>query len=86
MNYVIAFFASFVYVFLRATQQLNVIHGDYLWIMPVSIAMSACDVTVIMLILKREKKHKKSLPLILAIGSGGGLGAMVAMWLHQFIV
>ena len=77
LNYLVAFLVSFCYVGLKATQQQNVIFGEYLWIMPVSVLLALCEVTIVVLIVK------STLIVALPIGVGAGLGAIVAMWAHK---
>ena len=84
--YAIAFGASFIYVFFRAFQQLNVVHGNYTWVLPVSLAMAVCDLTLIVLVIDQEKKHKRSLLLALPVGFGGALGAVSAMLAHGLLL
>lgn len=71
---------AFIYVFLRAFQQLNVVHRNYYMVMPTSIFMSFGDVLLVMFIVKVD-----SLWLGLTNGVAAGLGCMLAMWLsHVF--
>lgn len=79
MTYLLAFGASFVFIFLKAFQQLNVVHKQYLMVIPTSIAMSTCEVLVIYLVAKQGWGW-----LVLFTGGGGGLGCVVAMYLHKF--
>lgn len=66
---------TFVYVGLRAFQQLNVVHGNYLLIVPTSVFMSIGDVAIVMLIVKAD-----TLWMGVTNGIGGGLGCIVAMY------
>lgn len=66
---------SFVYVGLRSFQQLNVVHRQYLKVLPTSFAMAAADVYLIALIASRGW----NLYLVALYGLGAGLGAMTAM-------
>ena len=77
MNYLIAFCVSFVYVALKAMQQQNVVFGEYIWVMPVSVLMALCEVTIIVLIVRNTWL------VALPIGIGAGLGAMIAMYAHK---
>lgn len=77
LTYAAAFAAAFVYVGLKAAQQLNVVHSKYVWIMPVSLGMAATEVLII-----EKSAHYGWGWIVLAIGTGSGLGAMLAMWLH----
>lgn len=76
--YALAFISAFVFVFLKAFQQLNVVRGEYLWVLPTSMAMAACEVYVVVASATRGWGW-----IILPIGVGSGLGAMAAMWLHS---
>jgi len=79
MSYAIAFAASFIFIFLKAFQQLNVVHKQYLLVVPTSMAMSTCEVAVIYLVAKQGWGW-----IVLATGLGGGLGCVLAMYLHSF--
>lgn len=79
MNLLPPFFVTFIYVFLRATQQLNVVKGKYLWVIPVSYLMAFADVFLIVTI----SRAGVVIPLILSIGTGGALGAILAMKIHK---
>ena len=68
---------SFLYVFLRAFQQLNVVHNHYAWVMPVSLGMGLCDVALILYVVRAN-----TLWLGVVNGLGAGLGAMAAMRAH----
>lgn len=80
MNHLFALsaLASFTYVFLRAMQQLNVVHNQYWWVMPTSIAMGLCDVWIILLIVRSE-----TIWIGVTNGVGAGIGAVLAMYLHN---
>lgn len=72
-----AFFASFVFVALKAFQQLNVVHSQYLFVMPTSLLMACCEVYVIASVAKSGWGW-----IVLYVGIGAGLGAMFSMYLH----
>lgn len=69
---------AFVYVFLKAIQQLNVVHRNYKAIMPASVAMGICEVAIVLLVVKAD-----TLMLGVINGVCSGLGAMLAMKLHR---
>jgi len=79
--YALAFCSAFIFVFLKAFQQLNVVHGSYPWIMPTSLAMATCEVYVISVAATQGWGW-----IILPIGIGSGLGAILAMVLHKHFV
>ena len=78
ISYLLAFGASFCFVFLKSAQQQNVTHKKYWWILPTSLLMATCEVAVISMVAKNGWGW-----LILAVGIGAGLGAMLATYLHS---
>jgi hypothetical protein len=79
VTYLLAFVASFAFIFLKAFQQLNVVHRQYLLVMPTSMAMAACEVAIIALVVKQGWGW-----IVVFTGFGAGLGAMGAMFLHGY--
>lgn len=79
MTTALAFVASLVFVGLKAFQQLNVVHGQYLAVLPTSLAMAACEVFVVANV-ARAGWHW---PLVFAVGIGAGLGCCASMWIHK---
>ena len=77
MNYLIAFIVSFIFIALKATQQMNVIHYHFKAVMPVSMGLAICEVSIITLVVR------DSLWLAIPLGIGGGLGCLIVMWLHK---
>lgn len=75
----LAFGASFIFIFLKAFQQRNVIHDNFGWVFPTSIGMALTEYGVIALIAARGY----NVPLVLAAGCGAGTGAMLAMVIHK---
>lgn len=78
-NVAILFSLSFAYIWLKAFQQLNVMHNQYRWVMPMSFGMGLCEVAMILLLVKAD-----TIALGLVTGLGAGLGAMLAMYLHPW--
>lgn len=74
----LSFFTAYVYVGLKATQQLSVANERYMWVMPVSVLMGLCEVGIVLMAV-----HTGSLFLGLVNGFGAGLGALTAMWLNR---
>lgn len=70
--------ATFLYVAVRAMQQLNVIHGYYFRIIPTSILMGIGDVVLVMLILKTQ-----TIWLGVMNGFAGAAGCYLAMWINR---
>lgn len=82
LNLGLAFLASFAFIFLRAFQQRNVQHDNYVWVVPTSLSMAATEAVVIVNIAKQGWY----LPLIIAVGIGSGLGCLCAMLFHKYYV
>mgnify|MGYP003679893111 CR=1 FL=1 len=82
LNLLIAAGAMYVFVFLKAFQQRNVAFDHFKWVIPTSWAMAIAEVYVISLIAVQGY----SLWLAGAIGTGAGLGAICAMYLHKRIM
>lgn len=78
LNIALAFFASYVFIFLKSWQQLNVVHKQYWWIVPTSMAMATCEVYVI-----ATTAHNGWGWMVLPIGLGGGLGSLCSTYLHS---
>ena len=78
MTYLLAFAASFVFVLLKAMQQLNVVHHQLWWVMPTSMSMAVCEVFVV-----ANVAHLGWGWIVLPVGLGGGLGCVVAMVAHK---
>lgn len=80
MLYLWAFLATFVYVFTRSYQQLNVVHADYIRILPTSLVMGHFDVLLVAFVV-----HKSGYDECLAVayGFGGGLGSILATYLQH---
>ncbi len=69
--------ATFMYVFLRALQQLNVIHRHY-WRIPLtSLGMGVGDVLLILLIVRAD-----TLWIGVTNGIGGCLGCYAAIYVN----
>lgn len=74
-----AFLASTLYVGLKATQQLNVVHDQFMLVIPTSVAMAACEVYVVAAIAKAGW----DIGMILSVGLGAGIGCTISMWAHR---
>jgi predicted permease len=75
-----AFIASFVFVALKAFQQLNVVHDQYWFVVPTSMLMAACEVYVIATIVLTGWGW-----VVLWVGLGAGLGCLFSMLAHKRI-
>jgi hypothetical protein len=75
-----------LFVFFKAFQQRNVAFLHYGWVMPVSYVMSFTDVAVMSVVAYKVSTEGITWDLVffgLAIGTGGGLGAMASMKIHE---
>ena len=82
------FFASLVYVGLKATQQLNVVYHIVWAIIPVSYGMALCEfflVGYIAMATVEAVSLGEQAWLIFQIGTGAGTGAVFSMILHKRI-
>ena len=80
--------ANFLFIFLKAFQQRNVAFLHYWWVVPTSMTMAVVEVGVIGWVAIQATQTAKFLdlwPLILAVGLGGGLGAVASMYIHKRI-
>jgi hypothetical protein len=78
--------AYFFFVFLKAFQQRNVMGLHYRWIMPISYAMAATEIFVISIVAIKAVNYTSLTDLIslaLSVGTGGGLGALAGMFIHN---
>ena len=71
------FVAAYLLVALKAFQQLNVVHNQYLWVPPISLGMAAAEILIVLEVVKGEFWH--TWPLM---GSGAAIGAITAMYIH----
>ena len=90
MTELLAGIAYFVFVFFKAAQQRNVAFMHYKWVMPTSYCMSTTEIIVFSMVavkavsvVQNNQSLFEMVPMILTIGTGGGLGAMLAMYLHH---
>ena len=83
MSYVFAFAASYVYIWAKATQQLQVVNFRYWRIMPMSLVMSMCEVFIMVNVIRTADSFGGLAALALCIGVGAGLGCLTAMALYK---
>lgn len=79
MTYVAVGAAYLLFVFAKAFQQRNVAFGHYAWVMPFSLAMATIEVFVVATV----ARNGFAWALVFAMALGGGVGAMVAMYIHE---
>jgi hypothetical protein len=86
MTQLIAGLVYFVAVFAKAFQQRNVAFVNYKMVMPISYLLAFADVTVIGLVAHTAVNTEGWVAMAwmaFAVGTGGGLGAISAMFLHH---
>ena len=83
MSYAFAFVASFVYIWAKATQQLQVVNFRYWRIMPMSFVMSVCEVFIMVNVIRTADSVGGLIALAFFIGLGAGLGCLTAMWMYK---
>lgn len=67
-----------MFVFLKALQQLNVVHAAYFWVVPTSFAMAACEVYTVAAVATSGWGW-----IILPIGAGASIGCILAIYVHR---
>lgn len=77
MTYLPIALASFIFVALKAFQQLNVMHDRTKWVLPTSMFMALMEVSIIFGAISNG--WRAAIPM----GIGGGLGCLAAMNLHR---
>lgn len=79
VNWILIFISQLVWVGLRSFQQRNVAFDNYTAVMPTSCAMAIVEVYIIASI----AKSGWHVPLVLAMALGGGIGCLLAMYIHK---
>ena len=85
MSELFAGVAYFVFVFFKALQQRNVAFMHYRWVLPVSYCMSTTELIVISVVALKaigSESWTEMIPMVFTVGTGGGLGAIIAMYVH----
>lgn len=82
MTYLLAFAASLLYIALKALQQRQVQHEEYLRMPAVSMAMAFCEVFIMANVVHSAESVEGLVLLALAIGFGAGIGSILGTYLH----
>lgn len=69
---------SFVFIFLKSWQQLNVVHHQLWWIVPTSFLMAVAEVFTV-----ANMAHYGWGWVIIPIGLGSGFGSLTSTILHK---
>ena len=72
-----AFLVSFIAIFLRGFQQMNVIHSKYTMIAVTSYLLALTDVAVVSIIVEHGWNT------VVAQGSGAALGMLTSIYIHN---
>jgi hypothetical protein len=72
------FAISYVYIALKATQQLAVVNDHRKWVVPVSLALAFCEVTTVTVL-----AIHKNIWYFPWVGIGAGLGCLTTMYLYK---
>lgn len=82
MSYLLACLASFVYIALKATQQRQVQHEEYLKMPAVSMGMAFCEIFIMANVVHSADSTTGLVLLAIAIGIGAACGSILGTWLH----
>lgn len=83
MTYILAWLANFSFIGLKAFQQRNVIHNNRAAVFLTSNLLAATEVLVVWKIAKSSTTLTDYALLVVTLGTSGGLGCLLAMWLHD---
>jgi hypothetical protein len=80
------FISNYVYIFLKAFQQKNVMHDNFKLVIPTSFGMATCEYFImgtIALIAVNGQGFVHTAINVASIGLGGGLGSVCAMYYYK---
>lgn len=77
MIQITAFLVSFIAIFLRGFQQMNVIHSKYTMIAVTSYLLALTDVAVVSIIVEHGWNT------VVAQGTGAALGMLASVYIHN---
>ncbi len=83
---ILAGFGYFIFVFFKAFQQRNVSFEHYKWIMPIAYCMAITEILVYSIVAIKAVSVTSAfemIPMVFTVGTGGGLGALIATWVHH---
>jgi len=69
---------AFVLIFLKSFQQLNVMRGRYLWVLPISYCMALVEAVIWIQVVSEGFGIG-----IFWMGTGAGLGCISGMYVHK---
>jgi hypothetical protein len=71
---------SYIYIAMKATQQIAVVNNHRKWVVPVSLCLAFCEVTTVTVL-----AIHKNIWYFPFIGLGAGLGALTTMYFYNRI-
>lgn len=77
MHYLVAFLSAFFAILLKVFQQKNVVGNHYKAAFVTSLLLTACEATIILVIVAG------GVDVIIPTGLGSALGGITGMWLHN---
>ena len=77
VDYIFLGCVSALYIFAKAFQQLNVVFKKYHWVPVMSYVMAACEVFVIVSVVKYQDWWT-----VFALGTGAALGCIASMMIN----
>ena len=85
MIYLTIFALGYAKVAARAFQQKNVMHDQFLAVVPISYIMAVMEIGFIGIsaVTVIEDGYSSIIPAAFAYGTGGWLGTWSAIWLHK---
>jgi len=76
-HYALMFSVSFIYIFLKSFQQLNVVWKKYWWVMPISYCLAFSEALLWIQVVNEGIGWG-----VFWMGTGAGLGCMLGMYSH----
>lgn len=85
MTLVLIFLLGYAKVAARAFQQKNVMHDQFLAVVPISYVMAVMEIGFIGIsaVTVIEDGYSSIIPAAFAYGTGGWMGTWSAIWLHK---
>ncbi len=79
MIYLALWFNSLALVFIKASQQLHVVRGQWVRVIPTSYVFALFEVMLI----AKVANHNGLVLTAFAVGTGAWMGALTAMWFNR---
>jgi O-antigen/teichoic acid export membrane protein len=82
VNFLLAWAVSFLYIFLKSTQQRQVQFAEYRKMPIPSYGMAFCEVFVTSVVVRHYNDAISLVVLAICIGTGAWMGSMLGTYLH----